>query len=336
MRSLISIIVPVYNVEAWVGRCIDSLLAQTHTDLQILLVDDGSTDRSGEICDRYAEKDSRIRVLHRSNGGVSDARNAGIAAASGDYVTLVDSDDWLHPDFVTHLWRLLDGRTNAISVSRFRRVTKVQPIEAFDADDVSVLSRAEAMSLLVGRLHILLTVAWGKLYPRDLIQGAKFPVGRAVEDEFTTYRIIASADEVVLSNAEYYYYWQRADSLMGSPFTAKRGWDTIDAYRRRAEDLEALGLLDVAREANRHLFRKNMQMYRWLDPADAQRAVALEGMRSILAHSQPGWPTTPFDVFASAYGRYPRLVDPLYSLYLRAVQTFRVRRSASLSGSRMS
>ena len=332
MRSLISIIVPVYNVEAWVGRCIDSLLAQTHTDLQILLVDDGSTDRSGEICDRYAEKDSRIRVLHRSNSGVSDARNAGIAAASGDYVTLVDSDDWLHPDFVTHLWRLLDGRTNAISVSRFRRVTEVQPFERLDADEVSVLSCADALSLLVGRLHILFTVPWGKLYPRQLIQGVEFPVGRAVEDEFTIYRIIARADEVVLSDAECYFYWQRPDSAMGSPFTAKRGWDTIDAYRQRAEDLEALGLLDVSREAYRHLFRKNMQMYRWLDPTDAQRAVAMEGMRSILAHPHPRWPITPFDFFAAAYGRYPRLVDPLYSLYLRVLETFRVRRSARLSG----
>ena len=123
MSELISIIVPVYKVEAYLPRCVDSILAQTYKNLDIILVDDGSPDNSGKICDAYAEKDSRITVIHQANGGLSDARNAGIAVAKGAYLTFLDSDDWVPKEYIAYLYDLLKETGSAISLCNFLKTT---------------------------------------------------------------------------------------------------------------------------------------------------------------------------------------------------------------------
>ncbi len=207
---LVSVIVPIYNVAPYLSRCLDSICNQTHRHLEILLIDDGSTDDSGAICDRYVQQDHRIQVVHQKNAGPSVARNIGLSKATGDYITFVDSDDFIHLEFVAHLLSLCHqydcpigqcgferGRGNDFSNKR----TKAQ-IE---------LHRKE--SLFANR-KIKITV-WGKLYRRDVLDGASFTEGKIHEDEGFTYRILYTVASIVCSSRCLYYYYQNPLSLTG-------------------------------------------------------------------------------------------------------------------------
>lgn len=213
-ENLISVIVPVYNVEQYLARCVDSILSQTYENLEIILVDDGAKDRSGRICDEYAARDSRVCVIHKENGGLSSARNAGIEAATGEYLAFVDSDDWLELDAYAHMLSLMKqydaklvcaGRYDVNGKTGERRVGLCpKKEECIPAEE------------MVGRIFLwdnCDSSACDKLYHHSLLDSFRYPEGRVCEDVPVTYRIVLQAERVVMCDKPIYNYYHRPESI---------------------------------------------------------------------------------------------------------------------------
>ena len=214
-RDLVSVIVPVYKVEPYLDRCVESLCRQSYPALEIILVDDGSPDRCGALCDAWAEKDARIRVLHKENGGLSDARNRGVELAKGAYISFVDSDDYVSPDYVAYLMALLREQDADIACGGYRMVSAGG--ETFDGqpdERVLRLEREDACLALLGQEHYMpLVTAWAKLFPAQLVRDNPFPKGRLHEDEATTYKYYDGCRAVALGTREIYAYYQNPQSI---------------------------------------------------------------------------------------------------------------------------
>lgn len=223
--SLISVIVPVYRVEKYLERCVKSILSQTYKNLEVILVDDGSPDQCPAICDACAEKDARVKVIHQENKGLSGARNAGIDAASGEYLAFVDSDDYVSPHFIEELYQLLQDTGCAIGQCRFSYVKGDGLVE--ESDSAFCIYRGESlMEQLYGpeEKATCFVVAWNKLYRAELFKetGIRYPEGRIHEDEATTYRLFHEAKKLAfLDRALYGYYTENGGSIT-SVFSAKR------------------------------------------------------------------------------------------------------------------
>jgi glycosyltransferase involved in cell wall biosynthesis len=213
MSSLISIIVPVYKTEPYLRKCLNSIINQTYKNLEIILVDDGSPDDCGEICDEYAALNARVKVIHQENRGLSAARNAGLKIATGEYIGFTDSDDWIANDMFETLYRgALEHRAD-ITICGYYLVKGNKYREVREEHTV-LYGREDALH------HLLLdkTItnhAWNKLYKRDLFKGVSYPEGRTFEDVATTYKLFEKADKVVFLDSSKYYYLQRDDSVVG-------------------------------------------------------------------------------------------------------------------------
>lgn len=210
---MISVIVPVYNVEKYIDRCVSSLLSQTYDDCEILLVDDGSADRSGLICDTLAEQDQRIQVFHKENGGLSDARNYGLDRMKGEYVTFVDSDDYVGPDYLRILYEMIQKFGGDISVVRFREASWEDQRLAESDDFRTFLKTDRAMKeMLVGEQFGV--SACGKMFRSTVFRDIRFPKGKLYEDLLTIPYVLASGDGCCFSTSRQYYYYQREGSIM--------------------------------------------------------------------------------------------------------------------------
>lgn len=214
MNELISVIIPVYNVELYVEQCIRSLLQQSYSNIEIILVDDGSTDSSGEICDNWKYKDDRIHVIHKTNGGLSDARNYGIKVAQGQFLMFVDSDDWVDSDFCKKAAELIqncdiavfgyylyDDVTGFVDTKKFRISGQLDNFHSMEA-------------LVSGEIS---DYAWNKIYRAQLFSNVRYPVGMVWEDIGTTYRLFANAKNINFGNDVLYYYRQRSGSISYDP-----------------------------------------------------------------------------------------------------------------------
>lgn len=217
MKPLISVIVPVYKVQAYLEQCVQSILSQTYKELQVVLVDDGSPDNCGEMCDGLAHTDARIQVIHKSNGGLSDARNAGIAQAKGDYFAFIDSDDWVANEYIEYLYRGIECGGD-ISVCNFFTVRGKNEIPWRKPSDVfSVMSSMEAVKNML-YAESFDTSAWGKLFPRACFDEIEFPRGMLYEEVATTYRLLLTQKTVSVGRKPLYYYRMRAESIVNSAF----------------------------------------------------------------------------------------------------------------------
>lgn len=218
----ISVVVPVYNVEKYLSRCIDSVIAQSYKNLDIILVDDGSTDSSGVLCDKYKAFDSRIRVFHKKNGGLSDARNYGITKSKGKYITFIDSDDYVTNDCISFLYELISKANYRIAIcSLYTYFASNQRIIKQGNDSVMELSGKEALRSLCYNKSVD-TCAYAKLYDIHLFDNIKFPVGRLYEDTGTTYKLIDQCDKIICGFSPKYYYYIRDDSITTSSFTIRK------------------------------------------------------------------------------------------------------------------
>ena len=234
--ELISVIVPVYKVEEYLDKCVQSIVDQTYTNLEIILVDDGSPDRCGDMCEDWAKKDSRIRVLHKPNGGLSDARNAGMEASTGTYTAFVDSDDWVSPDFIQTMYDAVRKSGAQIAgCNIYLAFTDKEPEACKGTGEIRICTTKEAITDIL-QYRGFRAVAWNKLYLSALLKGEKYPVGKHHEDEFFTYRIIGKAEKLAYVDKPMYYYLQRQGSIMHS-FTIKR-LDALEAYLERLEYLK--------------------------------------------------------------------------------------------------
>lgn len=217
MAEIISVIVPIYKVEAYLRHCVDSILAQTYAALEVVLVDDGSPDGCGDICDEYARADARVRVIHKRNGGLSDARNAGIEAATGAYFAFIDSDDCVHPRMLELLFAALTEADADIAMCGYQRVSELRRVyEPVRPCAPVVFARDAAILRQLDKAHSeSMTVAWNKLYRRAVFEGVRYPVGRNNEDYAVIYRLLYAARRVAAIDTELYYYLQRATGIMG-------------------------------------------------------------------------------------------------------------------------
>lgn len=211
---LVSVIVPVYNVEEYLGRCVESILVQTYTNLEVILVDDGAKDSSGHICDDYAARDARVRVIHKENGGLSSARNAGIDAATGDYLEFVDSDDWIEPDAVeTMLTLALEHQTELVVAGRYDVKAKSGERKRGLCPLKTEMISAEEMVSRMFRWDNCDSAACDKLFHRRLFREIRFPYGVVCEDVPIMYKIVLDAGRVAMCDKPIYNYYHRPGSI---------------------------------------------------------------------------------------------------------------------------
>ncbi len=228
----ISVIIPVYKVENYLERCVRSVCNQTYPELEILLIDDGSPDRSGEICDVLAGQDARIRVIHKSNGGLSDARNAGIDASTGDWLAFVDSDDWLDPRMLEILKIQAEKYGAEIAECSYRNLYKEMVKEETSCSgNVIVATPVEAIE---GNLDWknFKPVAWNKLYRADIVGRIRYPKGKLHEDEFTTHKFYLAAKKIVYVDVSGYNYDRRREGSITAKFSL-RNLDACQAYHEK-------------------------------------------------------------------------------------------------------
>ena len=236
MSIKISVIVPVYNVELYLEKCIESICNQTYKNLQIILVDDGSTDSSGNICDLYGKKDNRITVIHKTNGGLSDARNAGLDIADGEYIGFVDSDDYIAPEMFEHLLNLSNRNNGDIVICDKVEFNENETISVNNKlEQINVLDRDVAIAQLASDTTIRSHV-WNKLYKHNLFDGIRFDVGKAYEDVYIMHRLFLKTQKIVITNQVFYYYLQRSNSILGE-MNLNKQVDLYWAYVRRYEEL---------------------------------------------------------------------------------------------------
>lgn len=229
--DLISIIIPVYNVEDYLDACVFSVINQIYKHLEIILIDDGSSDNSSEMCEKWALKDDRIKVIHKKNGGLSDARNAGLKIFKGKYVSFVDSDDILDIHFIEWLYKAICIKKVKMSACDLKCFFEETDIKSNKKEcNITVYTSLESLEQVMAGKKIR-AIACNKLYDRELIQNVQFVYGKHHEDEFFTYNIIHKAQQVAYVDEQLYYYRQRPGSIMSS-FSMKR-LDALEAYLER-------------------------------------------------------------------------------------------------------
>ena len=195
MEDLITVVVPIYKVEKYLEKCIDSIIKQTYENLEIILVDDGSPDKCPQICDEYAKKDSRIKVIHKKNGGLSDARNAGIDIAKGEYITFVDSDDYIEKDYVEVLYDSIKENDSDMAIGSHKVIYENGTILNKETGEKSVLDAKTVLERILYDENIDLS-AWAKLYKTELFEEIRYPKGRVFEDAATTYKLVDKSKKI--------------------------------------------------------------------------------------------------------------------------------------------
>lgn len=228
--KLVTVVVPIYNVEETLRECIQSIRNQTYRHLEVILVNDGSTDRSLEICKDMKNSDSRISIIDKKNGGLSSARNAGIDQATGEYICFIDSDDWIEKDFIQLLVQGIEEKQADISVVGIVKVTDFNKInfktETFE--NWFEYSRKQAMKVLFTS-NLISYSAWNKLYKRRLFTEIRYPIGMLMEDKATTYRLIDLADKIVVNTSTKYHYYLRQNSILRRSFNHKN-FDSFEIH----------------------------------------------------------------------------------------------------------
>lgn len=226
-QVLVSVIIPVYNVSKYLRRCLESVILQTYTNLEIILIDDGSTDNSGKLCDNYAQKDNRMVVIHKENGGLSDARNVGISNAHGSYITFVDSDDYIHASFIEQLVDIAIANRVQLVIGNYLKFVKDIDLKnqnkKFEINEKSVelFSSREAKLNMLYRKKLSL-YAPGKLYEKSLFETVRFPKDKSYEDVPTLWNIVNNVDKVVYVDFVLYFYRQRKGSIVNNIYSHRK------------------------------------------------------------------------------------------------------------------
>lgn len=261
MSELVSVIIPVYNKEKYVEACILGVRAQTYANLEILLVDDGSQDASGEICDRLAKEDDRILVIHKENGGLSDARNAGIDKAKGEYLFFVDADDVIEPEAIQELYSAVKRTKADIAISNFLWQTPEGEVLG-DSGIIKndIWGKRQLFEALTGENSFYFVVAWNKLYHRSLWENFRFKKGKIHEDEFAVHHIFGRCEKAVLVEKCLYRYIRREDSITSTNTQIKR-LDVLEAICDRFDYVHENGPEDCLQSAARQLWEHYRHFY---------------------------------------------------------------------------
>lgn len=248
MSNLISIIVPVYNVQQYVGPCIESIIKQTYKNLEIIIINDGSVDGSLSVCEEYAEKDKRIKIISQKNGGLSAARNTGLDHARGEYIGFVDSDDRVSPVFVEVLFHLITTYHADISQCSYTKTENTHD-EIRQKDflpAISIYQQDEYIQKLYdARFYPSNIICWNKLYTKKLWEDVRFPSNLLHEDEYTIPEILLKAENIVVTTEPLYGYLQRSNSIMSSENLVKRYTDVLTTLKKRQQLFSERGLKEL-------------------------------------------------------------------------------------------
>ncbi len=226
-KPLISVILPIYNIEQYLPRCMESLEKQTYPNMEILMVDDGATDGCSALCDAYAAKDSRIIALHKENGGLSDARNYGIEHATGEYITCIDPDDYVDDDYVEYLYNLIDKYGTGMAICQHRVHYDNGDVKELgvDPDGQGVLDEALTCHDAIKRMcyhDVIDTSAWAKIYKRELFESVQYPKGKIFEDIGTTYALMLQCDTIAVGYESKYNYMFHMNSIVNGSFSPRK------------------------------------------------------------------------------------------------------------------
>lgn len=315
MEELISVIVPVYNVKQYLERCVHSLRNQTYRNLEIILVDDGSPDECPQMCNSYAKSDSRIKAFHKTNGGLSDARNYGTDQATGEYIIYVDSDDWLHQQAIELMFNTIRKNHADIVVGNFFQTDTDAEDRQFvlnDNSEICLGSREAQLHLYDNDAFI---TAWGMLIKSDIAKAVKYPVGKLHEDEFTTYKYYAKAKKIVWLDLPLYYYFSRSDSIMTQTFSVKR-LDCLQALRERLEYFDGKNDTELVKLSVQRYVKLSLWM---LDQIKNQEAhslykAELKRLRSIVYRYR-----TIADLNMQEYGYLYKFIDNSLVYYIKKI-----------------
>lgn len=248
----ISVIVPVYKVEKYLSRCVDSILSQTFTDFELILVDDGSPDNCGKLCDEYAQNDSRIHVIHQKNEGVSAARNAGIDWAfensDSHWITFVDSDDWIHPQYLELLLYPTNTCNIDVSICEYEETSSLSSFETIDSYSYMQLTCEEFYI----RNEVTAVTPCGKLYKKVCFETIRYPIGKRYEDEFTTYKILFQKAHVSYLNEKLYFYYTNPTGFIRSEWCPKR-LDAITAHEEQIAFFRKYGYINALKKVEKIL-----------------------------------------------------------------------------------
>jgi glycosyltransferase involved in cell wall biosynthesis len=219
-KKLVSVIIPVYNVEKYLSNCLDSVISQTYNNLEIIVIDDGSTDNSGRICDEYAKKDKRIKVIHKKNGGLSDARNTGLNLHTGHYITFIDSDDWVDNNYIEEQINTAI-KTNSDIVATSHSIHYKNRIINLANNEVSTITPKEALKRILYSRDLDIS-SWAKLYKDTLFKTIRFPKNRLYEDSATTYKLIDLSNHITIKSISTYNYRMNNNSITRNSFNANK------------------------------------------------------------------------------------------------------------------
>lgn len=229
----ISVIVPVYNVEKYLAECLESIVNQTYKNLEIILVNDGSTDSCAQVCNEYALKDHRIKVINQKNGGLSAARNTGLQIVTGDFISFIDSDDLIAADFYQKLLQIsIENKADIVECdfSKFETPAEIERTVMPFRESFELFKTEKALELLMR--EYLKQVVWNKIYRKEIIQDFQFPVGKINEDEYWTYKVLGNSKKIAKIPDVLYFYRQQGSSIMGREYSVKR-LDGLNALEER-------------------------------------------------------------------------------------------------------
>lgn len=282
-EPLISVILPIYNVAGYLRECIESVRRQTYRNLEIILVDDGATDDSPKICEEYKNVDERVKVIHKSNGGLSEARNVGIENAMGEYIALVDSDDILMPFFIEKLYSLCSEKNVLISACSFVKFSAIDNVTVCSSDsNIEVISAQTLIKRIYeGKDVAIGFTAWNKLYHRSVFNELHYPIGRIYEDTFVTYKLFLLANSIAITNESLYLYRVRLGSIMNeSSLSLRKLKDGIDANASVVYYYHQIGNAELLRYAG-NVFCKNAIIAYYKDVKRIEQGNRVEAKRYI-------------------------------------------------------
>ena len=272
MNDLVSVVVPIYNVRDYLEECLDSIISQSYRNMEIILVDDGSTDGSSELCDIMQKKDDRIRVIHKNNGGLSDARNTGLKNSTGEYVIFIDSDDTIKKTMLKKMVEAIEKNNADIAACAFKTFTETRDNDNdndLDCNCRNICCEGSEVvkSLYQGRYQNIAFVAWNKLYRRRLFidYNIIYPVGRLYEDTFTTYKLLYNSKKVVLLTNPLYNYRIRSGSIMKSSVNLRKTRDWFDSEKDAVEYFDMKYESEIMSLAANSFFRAQIKFYKKMD-----------------------------------------------------------------------
>ena len=252
-----------YNIEEYIGRCLESLIVQSYKNLEIIVVDDGSKDKTGQLCDEFAQKDARIQVIHQQNMGLSGARNAGLKAAKGIYIGFVDGDDWVEPDMYRALFDSCEHNQAEMAGCAYHQIGAYKIQESF-SEKQYILSKEEVLDTYIcdnKQYHIYNSV-WSKFFRSDIVASLEFPIGRKSEDIMYTTRAMAQITKFVFLDTPYYnYVVDREDSIMNAGLAERRFKDEIPFWKEQIGYLYGLGMRELAQKAAYQFYRRMLFYY---------------------------------------------------------------------------